>query len=156
MLQRGVVTIVLMSFSIGFAASGASATGGAQCVRTECEGKGQACIAALQTTYDACMADGNRKCRSAQPAEKFSCLRRELKPCATERNAQQAACLDDVRSCYGGCAPMEGKRADYWCVGDEGTAVFCEADPATPEDVDVCQRALIEKGEQGGMTCESL
>ncbi len=156
MPQRGVVTLFLFSFCLCLVANGASAANGVQCVRTQCEGQGQACVASLRTTYDACMAAGNQKCNSVQPAEKFTCLRNELKPCATERNAQQEACLNNVQSCYAACAPMEGERADYWCVGDGGTATFCQADPANPGNVDVCERELISQGEQGGMTCEPL
>lgn len=95
------------------------------------------------------MAAGNRACSSVAPADKFTRLRNELTPCATERNAQQAACLNEIQSCYASCAPMEGERADFWCVGDLGDerkAIFCEADPANPQNVDVCENQLSEAG----------
>ncbi len=153
---RSFVMLFLFFLTVALAPASASAEGGVQCVRTQCEGQGQACVAALRTTYEACMAAGNRKCNAVQPSEKFTCLRNALKPCANERNAQQDVCLDTVRSCYASCAPMEGERADYWCVGDDGTAIFCEANPANPGNVDACGSELANKGATGGMTCESF
>ena len=158
-MWRFVLTLFLASCLIGFAEGSASAGGGVQCVRTQCEGPGQACIAALYKTYDACMAAGNQKCSGVAPADKFTCLKDELSPCATARNTQQAACLNEVQTCYTSCAPIEGERADFWCVGDladERKAIFCEADPANPANIDVCEKQLSEAGALGGLTCDQL
>jgi len=151
-----VVILVVISFLLGAEAQAAS---GVDCVKTQCEAKGRSCVETLYVAYEACMKAGNKKCMSALPADKFNCLRTELKPCALTRNEKQDACLVDVRSCYASCGPFESGRADFWCVGElatKTTGAFCAADPAAARLMDNCEKALSSEGQVGAMTCEPL
>lgn len=151
--------LILFSLVLTAPLGGARAEGGADCVKTQCEPKGRSCVETLYVTYEACMKAGNKKCASALPADKFNCLRTELKPCASARNEKQDACLVDMRSCYASCGPFEAGRADFWCVGDlttKTTGAFCAADPAAARLMDNCEKALSSEGQVGSMTCESL
>lgn len=156
-----VATLLTLSFLLlGATGGGAQAAGGIECVKTQCESKGRTCVEELYVAYDACMKAGNKKCNGVQLSEKFKCLKTELSPCALTRNAQQDACLADVRTCYASCGPFEGPRADYWCVGEFGnamTAAFCAADPANARQMDQCEKAMSSTGPlSGGMTCDGL
>ena len=147
--------------AILMAASSARAAGGVECVKTQCEGKGSSCVEALYVAYDACMKAGNTKCNAVPPAEKMNCLRSELTPCALTRNGEQAAYLTEFQSCYRTCGPLDGKRADYWCVADldrgKRAAAFCAADPDSAKPMDHCEKAFIKEGSSGvSMTCDGL
>ena len=147
--------------AILMAASSARAAGGVECVRTQCEGKGSSCVEALYVAYDACMKAVNTKCSAVPPAARMNCLRTELTPCASTRNSEQAACLADFQSCYRTCGPLDGKRADYWCVADldrgKRAAAFCAADPDSAKPMDQCEKAFIKEGSSGvSMTCDGL
>ena len=147
--------------AILMAASSARAAGGVECVKTQCEGRGNSCVGALYVAYDACMKAGNTKCNAVPPAEKFNCLRSELTPCALTRNREQAACLAEFQSCYRTCGPLDGKRADYWCVADMNSgkrvAAFCAADPNSSKPMDQCAKAFTKGASFGvSMTCDSL
>jgi hypothetical protein len=137
----------------------ARAAGGLECVKTQCEGKGNSCIAALYVVYDACMKTGNVKCNSVTPAEKFNCLRSELTPCALTRNKEKDACLTEFQSCYRACGPLPGRRTDYWCVAyldadKRGVAAFCTADPNSSRPMDRCARAIAPY--DVSMSCDPL
>lgn len=139
----------------------ARAAGGVECVKTQCEGKGDACVETLYVAYDACMKAGNTKCNAVPPAEKMNCLRTELTPCAMTRNSEQAACLTEFQSCYRTCGPLDGARADYWCVADldkgKRVAAFCAADPNSSMQVDQCAKAFTKDGSSDvSMSCEPL
>ncbi len=138
----------------------ARGAGGVECVKTQCEGKGSSCVETLYVTYDACMKAGNTKCNAVPPAEKFSCLRGELTPCVLTRNREQAACLTEFQSCYRTCGPLDGKRADYWCVADvkdKMVAAFCAADPNSSRPMDRCAKAFTKEGPfEASMTCDPL
>ena len=137
----------------------ARAAGGVDCVRTQCEGKGNSCVETLYVAYDACMKAGNTKCNAVPPAEKMNCLRTELTPCALTRNRENAACLTEFQSCYRTCGPLDGKRADYWCVADlardKRAAAFCAADPSSSRPMDQCAKAFAKEGEVS-MSCDPL
>lgn len=138
----------------------ARAGGGVECVKTQCEGKGRSCVEALYVAFDACMTAANKKCDSVPLSEKFNCLRSERSPCALTRNKEQTACLTEFRSCYQTCGPLDGKRADYWCVANmdkTATAAFCAAGPGSSKPMDQCAKAFsIEGPFEAWMTCESL
>jgi hypothetical protein len=140
----------------------ARAAGGVDCVKTQCEGKGNSCVGALYVAYDACMKAGNSKCNAVPPAEKMNCLRSELTPCAVTRNREQAACLTEFQSCYRTCGPLDGTRADYWCVADRVAdkrvmAAFCAADPSSSKPMDQCARAFTMQGpSEPSMSCDPL
>jgi hypothetical protein len=142
-----------------FSPTGAArAAGGVECVKTQCEGKGSSCVDALYVAYDACMKAGNSKCNAVPPAEKMNCLRSELTPCALTRTREKAACLTEFQSCYRTCGPLDGKRADYWCVADmrdRRAAAFCAADPNSSRPMDQCARAFAKEGEVS-MSCDPL
>jgi hypothetical protein len=131
-----------------------------QCVKTQCEDKGRKCVEALYVIHEACMKAGNKKCRSVQPADQFNCLKAELSPCGQGRNERQNACLEDVRSCYASCGPINGGRVGYWCVtefGNIATAAFCALDAADPAFAEQCGQAFGSQVEQlGSMTCDPL
>jgi hypothetical protein len=139
----------------------ARAAGGVDCVRTQCEGKGNSCVETLYVAYDACMKAGNTKCNAVPPAEKMNCLRTELTPCALTRNRENAACLTEFQSCYRTCGPLDGARADYWCVADIGgnkrAAAFCAADPNSSKPMDQCAKAFTIQGpSEPSMSCDPL
>lgn len=158
--HSSVVPLILFSILLAATGGGAQAGGGVECVKTQCEGKGRTCVETLYAKEDACMKAANKKCNGVQLSEKFNCLKTELSPCALTRNSEQDACLADVRTCYASCGPLEGERADYWCVGEFGsamTAAFCAADPANAKQIDQCEKAMGSKGPlSGGMTCDPL
>jgi hypothetical protein len=145
---------LLATATIGFA----HAAAGIECVKTQCEGNGRQCVEALHVTYNACTKAARAKCDKISPAEKFNCLRDGLRPCALTRNAEQAACLSEVMSCYRTCDPLPGKRNDYWCVADfnDGvTAAFCAADPSASSPIQQCTKAFNRPG-VASMTCDGL
>lgn len=130
-----------------------------ECVKAQCEVKGRTCVETLYASYDTCTKAARRKCDTLPVAEKFDCLRGGLSPCARMRNQEQAACLEGFRSCYRTCGPLNGKRADYWCVasiGNETTAAFCAADPAA-KITDQCAKVFSRRAPEGvSMTCDPL
>ncbi|MBX3520625.1 MAG: hypothetical protein KF835_11485 [Xanthobacteraceae bacterium] len=141
------------------AGGSAQAASGFECVKTQCENKGRACVETLYVSYNACTKTARAKCETVPLAEKFECLRSGLRPCALTRNEEQAACLADARACYQTCAPFQGKQTRYWCVADTrlgATATFCEANPgASP--FEQCTKAFDKAAEiTGSMTCEPL
>jgi len=151
-----IVAILVAGSSL---ADTASAAGGVECVKSQCEVKGKSCVQALYVAYDDCMVAGNKKCNSVPPAERFNCLRSELTPCATARNTETAACMTEFQSCSRTCGPLEGKRAYYWCVAyldgeKKGTAAFCAADPNSSRPMDQCGKAIAPY--QVSMSCDPL
>ena len=159
--MRWIAFIVAILMAASSPTDAARAAGGVQCVQTQCEGKGKSCIEALYVTYDACMKAGNVKCNSVPPAERFNCLRSELTPCASTRGKETDACQTEFQSCYRTCGPLDGKRADYWCVADvdrgKRAAAFCATDPNSSKPMDQCAKAFAKEGPvEVSMSCDPL
>ncbi|MBK9078533.1 MAG: hypothetical protein WBP38_13610 [Hyphomicrobium sp.] len=161
MRQQAVVTFMLLFMLIaGLPGGSALAGGGVECITSQCEAKGRPCVETLYATYAACMKAGNAKCAGAKAMEKFKCLTSELHPCASTRTKDEEACLAEFKSCYATCGPLEGKRADYWCMatfGDTATAGFCAADPSSSKQMDQCAKVFTRKGDfEATMSCQQL
>jgi hypothetical protein len=106
------------------------------------------------------MKAANKKCNAVQLAEKFNCLKTELKPCALSRNERQEACLADMQTCHAACGPVAEQRTHYWCVGEFENAVlagFCATDAQSDGQMEQCEKAIGSNGQQAGaMSCEML
>jgi hypothetical protein len=124
----------------------ARAAGGLECVKTQCEGNGGSCVKALYVAYDACAESQKSVCNSKRSSsERRECITWGLNQCKLDRDRETFACLTQFRSCYQTCGPLDGRRADYWCVAymeadKRGVAAFCAADPDSSKPMDQCEK----------------
>lgn len=154
-----IVTLIPLLLLRGVPGGDAQAADGADCFKTQCEGKGRTCVQSLYVKYETCMKAGRKKCDRVQPADKFNCLTAELKPCALTRNDEQAQCLAEAKRCYASCGPIENGRTAYWCVVEFDnmvTAAFCAADMTSERPMTDCEKAVSGEGSFGAMTCDPL